>query len=42
MQTAATDSSLEVASWFLNRARSEDWLLEHEKLQSLLFLAQMH
>ena len=42
MQTAATDSSLEVDSWFLNRARSEDWLLEHEKLQSLLFLAQMH
>lgn len=42
MQTAATDSSLEVAFWFLNRARSEDWFLEHEKLQSLLFLAQMH
>ena len=42
MQTAATDSSLEVASWFLNRARSEDWLLEHEKLQSLLSVSYTH
>lgn len=42
MQTSAVNSSLEVASWFLNKAQDEGQILEHEKLQHLLFLAQFH
>ena len=42
MQTSAVSSSLEVASWFLSRAQDEGQLLEHEKLQYLLFLSQFH
>lgn len=42
MNTSATDSSLEVASWFLTRAKRDDWFLETEKLQQLLFLSQIH
>ena len=42
MQTSATNSSLEVAAWILNKARNEGQVLEHEKLQHLLFLAQFH
>ena len=42
MQTSATNSALEVAAWLLSKARNERQILEHEKLQHLLFLAQFH
>lgn len=42
MNIPATESSIEVASWFMTKARKDDWFLENEKLQQLLFLAQVH
>lgn len=42
MNKSATDSSLEIAAWFLARAKRDEWFLETEKLQHLLFLAQVH
>ena len=38
----ASASSLDVAVWFLDRARAEDTYLQPRKLQCLLFLAQAH
>ena len=40
MYTSATNSSLEVAYWFINRAKSDNIYLETDKLQHLLFIAQ--
>lgn len=42
MTTSAVNSAIEVASWFLDRAQKEEWCLESEKLQHLLFLSQFH
>lgn len=42
MQTSAVTSSLEVASWFFIKSQDEGQIMEHEKLQHLLFLAQFH
>ena len=42
MQTAAADSSFEVISWFLNKAKRDDIFLDYRKLQHLLFLSQLH
>ena len=39
MKSAAA-TSLDVAVWFLDRARVEDTYLQPRKLQCLLFLAQ--
>ncbi len=38
----AAATSLDVAVWFLDRARIEDTYLQPRKLQCLLFLAQAH
>lgn len=38
----AAATSLDVAIWFLERARAEDTYLQPRKLQSLLFLSQAH
>lgn len=38
----AIATSIDVAIWFLERARAEDTYLQPRKLQSLLFLAQAH
>ena len=38
----AAATSLDVAIWFLERARAEDTYLQPRKLQCLLFLAQAH
>lgn len=38
----AAATSLDVAIWFLDRARAEDTYIQPRKLQSLLFLAQAH
>jgi len=38
----AAATSLDVAVWFLDRARVEDTYLQARKLQCLLFLAQAH
>lgn len=38
----AAATSLDVAVWFLDRARAEDTYLQPRKLQCLLFLAQAH
>ena len=40
MKAPATNSSLDVAYWFINRAEQDNAYLENEKLQHLLFLAQ--
>ncbi len=40
MPSAAVESSLDVAMWFLDRARLEDSYLQAQKLQRLLYLAQ--
>lgn len=42
MNTSAADSSLDIAAWFIARAQKDEWFLEHEKLQNLLFLSQLH
>ncbi len=42
MQTSAADSSFEVISWFLNKAKRDDIFLDYRKLQHLLFLSQLH
>ena len=42
MQKIATDSSFEVISWFLNKAKRDDIFLDYRKLQHLLFLSQLH
>lgn len=42
MQTTAADSSFEVISWFLNKAKRDDIFLDYRKLQHLLFLSQLH
>ena len=38
----ASATSLDVAVWFLDRARADDTYLQPRKLQCLLFLAQAH
>ena len=40
MTAPVTNSSLDVAYWFINKAKQENIYLETEKLQHLLFLAQ--
>lgn len=40
MVSPATNSSIEVAYWFFNRAEKDDIYLENERLHHLLFLAQ--
>ena len=40
MAIAATESSFDVALWFVERARQEDGYLQAQKLQRLLWLAQ--
>lgn len=40
--TPASATSLDVAVWFLDRARADDSYLQPRKLQCLLFLAQAH
>src|SRR3546814_15279512 len=40
MPSAAVESTLDVALWFLDRARREDSYLQAQKLQRLLYLAQ--
>src|SRR3546814_18975840 len=40
MPSAAVESTLDVALWFLDRARREDSNLHAQKLQRLLYLAQ--
>ena len=42
MQKSAADSSFEVISWFLSRAKRDDIFLDYRKLQHLLFLSQLH
>lgn len=42
MNTSATESSVDIAAWFISRAQKDEWFLENEKLQNLLFLAQFH
>ncbi len=42
MSTTAAPTALDVAVWFRNHAQNNGWLLEAEKLQHLLFLAQIH
>lgn len=42
MSLPAINSSLEAANWFFRRADQEDRCLENDKLQHLLFLAQVH
>ncbi len=42
MSLPAINSSLEAANWFFRRADREDRYLENDKLQHLLFLAQVH
>ncbi len=40
MASAATESALDVARWFVDRARLDDNYLQAQKLQRLLYLAQ--
>jgi len=40
MKAPATNSSLDVAYWFIDRAEQDNLYLENEKLQHLLFLSQ--
>ena len=42
MTTPATDSAIDVAYWFFNRADKDGFYLETEKMQVLLFLSQVH
>ncbi len=42
MSVPAINSSLDAANWFFRRADREDFVLENDKLQHLLFLAQVH
>lgn len=42
MVTSLTESSIDVAYWFIYQAEKENTYLEDEKLQHLLFLAQVH
>lgn len=42
MPAPALNSALEAAEWFYQKAEAGGWLLESEKLQHLLFLAQVH
>ena len=42
MAGSATNSAIEVAYWFINKAEQENLRLEDEKLQHLLFLSQIH
>lgn len=42
MSVPAVNSSLDVANWFFKKSESEGFYLENEKLQHLIFLAQVH
>lgn len=42
MPTPAINSAFDAANWFLKKSESEGFYLEPEKLQHLIFLAQMH
>ncbi len=42
MSAPAVSSALDVANWFFKQAEKDGWYLENEKLQHLLFLAQVH
>jgi len=42
MTTTAVETVLDVAFWFMDKARSEDVYLQPQKLQRLLYLSQGH
>lgn len=42
MSVPAVNSALDVANWFFKQAEREEIYLENEKVQHLLFLAQVH
>ena len=42
MAVPATDTAIDVAYWFFNRAEKDGLYLETENMQYLLFLAQVH
>lgn len=42
MAGSVTDSAIDAAYWFLNRANKDGLTLEDEKIHHLLFLAQVH
>lgn len=42
MSVPAVNSSLDIANWFFKKSESEGFYLENEKLQHLIFLAQVH
>lgn len=42
MSVPAIDSTIDAAYWFFNRAEDDGLFIEDEKLQHLLFLAQVH
>ena len=42
MSIPATNSAIDVAYWFINRADKDGVAVEDEKLQHLLFLSQLH
>ena len=42
MTIPATDTAIDIAYWFFNRAEKDGIYLETEKMQHLLFLAQIH
>ena len=42
MNKPIIDSALDLASWFLQQSQKEDIFVEDEKLQSLIFLSQVH
>lgn len=42
MTKSATDSSFDIAQWFVEHARYEDSYLQAQKLQCMLWLAQGH
>jgi len=42
MAVPATDTAIDIAYWFFNRAEEDGLYLETENMQHLLFLAQVH
>ena len=42
MTVPATDTAIDVAYWFFNRAEKDGLYLETDVMQNLLFLAQLH
>ncbi len=42
MTAAAVNTALEIANWFFKRAEKDNGYLQDDKLQHLMFLAQVH